>query len=413
MKKRRFAIVGASGRGYEMYAKSIADEFSRTAELVALCDPCQHHMDWINARMPAPVPTFKDFDRMLREVETDSVIVTTMDSTHHQYIVAALKAGKDVISEKPMTIDDKQTRAVLHVERETGRNVTVTFNCRFGPPYVAIRRILAEGAIGKVVTVDMHWALDLRHGANYFRRWHRMRANTGGLQVHKSTHHLDLVNWWIQDEPVAVTAQGGLDFYGSNGPFRSKRCLGCPHKDECRFYWDITSDENQFSREFHYGAESETGYLRDGCVFDEEIDIEDNYSLMVKYRHGARLAYSLQAFATWEGFQLAIQGKKGRLQFGEEQNTHDWSYRGDCSIIVTLNDGTRIVHTPPKVSGGHGGSDTTLGPKLFTPGPHDDPLGQMAGTIDAAHSVLIGVAATKSMQNNGRWIQIADLLKED
>ena len=56
--------------------------------------------------------------------------------------------------------------------------------------------------------------LDTKHGADYFRRWHRDKAHSGGLLVHKASHHFDLVNWWIQSAPTRVFASGGLRFYG-------------------------------------------------------------------------------------------------------------------------------------------------------------------------------------------------------
>ena len=409
MTKKRFAIVGASSRAAGMFATPIAASFSDSCELVALCDPSQVHMDCINAQLPRPVPTFQDFERMVREVEFDTLIVVTQDTFHHEYIIKGLQAGKDVICEKPMTIDAEKCRAILRAEKQTGRKVTITFNYRFAPPATLIRKVIADGVIGEVVTVDMHWPLDLIHGADYFRRWHRRRANTGGLQVHKSTHHFDLVNWIIQDEPVSVAAQGSLAFYGRNGPFRSKRCRGCPHRNKCRFYWDVTTDPECLK--FYVAAEKETGYLRDGCVFDNEIDIEDNYSLMVNYRRGARLAYSLQAWSPWEGYRLEIQGKKGRLEYLEVHGpSAGWVEPRERRIAVLLNDGSRTYIVPPKAVGGHGGGDDLLRRMILEKG-HPDPLGHQAGSLDAARSILVGVAATRSMQNNGAWVKIADLLK--
>ena len=405
--KKRFAIVGASHRAVGMYAIPITTQFQATSELVALCDLSQTRMDYINEKIPKAVPTYKDFDAMLAGVPIDTVIVTTKDSVHHEFIIKALHAGKDVISEKPMTIDNEKCRAILEAERETDRTVTVTFNYRFTPPATAIRRILAEGTIGRAVTVDMHWILDTNHGADYFRRWHRQKANSGGLQVHKSTHHFDIINWWLQDEPASVIAQGGLDFYGRSGPFRSKRCKGCPHRRKCQFYWDISA--NEFYSAFYVAAEEESGYVRDGCVFDEEIDIEDNYNLLVEYKGGTRLSYSLQAWSPWEGFRLDIQGTKGRLEYTEQHDTHNWQGIGDKEIVVMLNDGSRIVHTPSRGEGEHGGGDPLLLNMLFE-GGRDDPLGHMAEATQGANSILIGVAATKSMQSQGQRIKISDLL---
>ncbi len=408
MQKKQYAIVGASVRGLYMFAVPIATQFKKTAALAALCDISPAHMAVYNKNMPQPVPTYVDFDEMMRETKFDTLIVATQDSLHHEFIIKGLKAGKDVITEKPMTIDAEKCRAILQAEKKSGRKVTVTFNYRFTPPMTAVRRLVAAGTIGEVVTVDLHWPLNLSHGADYFRRWHRRRANTGGLQVHKSTHHFDIINWIIGDEPVSVVAQGGLAFYGKNGPFRHKQCRGCPHKEKCQFYWDVTG--NEFYRDFYVAAEKETGYLRDGCVFANDIDIEDNYSLLVNYKRGARLSYSLQAFSPWEGLRLEIQGKKGRLEYLEMHGEHDWTDSGDRQIAVSLNDGSRNVLTPPKGTGGHGGGDKRLQKMLFEQG-HPDPDGHMAAAIDGARSVLIGVAATQSMQSGGSWVRIADLLK--
>jgi predicted dehydrogenase len=409
MTRKRFAIVGASSRAVGMFAVPIATTFSDTCELAALCDPSHVHMDYTNAQLPRPAPTFLDFGAMLREVEFDTLIVVTQDTFHHEYIIKGLQAGKDVICEKPMTFDDAKCRAILRAEKRSGHKVTITFNYRYAPPATAIRKIIADGAIGEVVTVDMHWPLDMIHGADYFRRWHRRRANTGGLQVHKSTHHFDLVNWIIQDEPVSVAAQGSLAFYGKNGPFRSRRCRGCPHRGRCQFYWDVTADPEYVK--FYVAAEKETGYFRDGCVFDEEIDIEDNYSLLVNYRRGARLAYSLQAWTPWEGYRLEVQGKKGRLEYLEVHGpSHEWVEPRERKITVLLNDGSRTYMTPPKAVGGHGGGDELLRKMIFEKG-HADPLGHQAGSLDAARSILVGVAATRSMQSNGAWVKIGDLLK--
>ena len=392
-----------------MYAVPITTEFPRTAELAALCDISQVHMDVLNTKVPAPVPTFTDFDRMIAETAIDTVIVATMDSFHHEYVVRALQAGKEAVVEKPMATDDEKCRAILRAERETGRKVTVTFNCRFQPPSVAIRRLIADGVIGDVVTVDLHWPLSQSHGAGYFRRWHRMMENSGGLQVHKATHHFDLVNWWLNDEPVAVSAVGGLAFYGRRGPFRAKRCHGCPHANECKFYWDIM--DNAIAKEFYFEAEEETGYIRDACVFAEEINIQDHFSLLVRYKGGATLAYSLQAWASWEGLRLEIQGTKGRLEYLRRDREDDWEHPASGQIRVALNDGARITHIPPQGVGGHGGGDRTIKQMIFEEG-HADPLNQMAGTRSGALSVLIGVAATRSMQNHGAWVNIAELLPE-
>ena len=96
----------------------------------------------------------------------------------------------------------------------------MTFNYRYAPRNSALREVIADGTIGDVTSVHFEWALDTVHGADYFRRWHRDKDSSGGLLVHKSSHHFDLVNWWLQDTPAAVHAIGGLRFYGAENAAR-------------------------------------------------------------------------------------------------------------------------------------------------------------------------------------------------
>ena len=70
-----------------------------------------------------------------------------------------------------------------------------------------------NGTIGDVFSVHFEWLLNTKHGADYFRRWHRDKRNSGGLLVHKSTHHFDLVNFWLGTQPKTVFAMGDLRFY--------------------------------------------------------------------------------------------------------------------------------------------------------------------------------------------------------
>jgi predicted dehydrogenase len=109
-----------------------------------------------------------------------------------------------------MVIDENQCRAVLDAEKRSGRSLGVTFNYRFAPKHRRIKELLLAGEIGRVSSVDVSWYLDTSHGADYFRRWHRLRSQGGSLWVHKASHHFDLVNWWLDADPVEVSAFGSL-----------------------------------------------------------------------------------------------------------------------------------------------------------------------------------------------------------
>jgi hypothetical protein len=119
-----------------------------------------------------------------------------------------MNAGCDVITEKPMTTDAPQCLQILETCRRTGRRCRVAFNYRYSPPRAQVKDLLMRGEIGDVLSVDFHWLLNTHHGADYFRRWHSQKKISGGLFVHKSTHHFDLVNWWLGAVPVSVAATG-------------------------------------------------------------------------------------------------------------------------------------------------------------------------------------------------------------
>ena len=402
---KRYCQVGLGWRGTFSYAVPIVREYADVATLCAVCDINPKRAAYVNEYLHTDIPVYTDFDKMLADHRPDTVIVTTKDCAHEKYIVKALEAGCDVISEKPMTTDDVMCANIIEAERRTGHKVTVTFNCRFMPFYVKLKEVVSSGAVGDVLSVHYEWLLDTSHGADYFRRWHSIRANSGSLLIHKATHHFDLVNWIIDDEPVKVNAFGTRRFYGDNRRPHGERCLTCPYKMSCEFYFDIDKEENGMLVPLYKNVEDVDGYIRDRCLFSDVIDIEDSVSLNVKYRKGAVMSYSLTAHSPYECMKIVINGTKGRLEgdtaFGKE-TLKLYDREGQC-----LNYDRSNVRQLP---GGHGGSDPALRDNLFR-GCSDDPLHQMADTRAGAMSIGIGIAANKSMKED-RAVYLSEFLGE-
>ncbi|NUN92626.1 MAG: Gfo/Idh/MocA family oxidoreductase [Verrucomicrobiae bacterium] len=414
-KATRYVLVGCGGRGISMFAQPILKNFAGRAALVGICDINEGRMAYLNRKLDANAPAYKDFGKMLKETRPDAVIIATKDSLHDEFIIQALEAGCDAITEKPMTTDDAKCRAVLAAEKRTGKKITVTFNYRFVPYVTKVRELLAKKAIGKILSVDFNYQLDRRHGADYFRRWHRRKENSGGLLVHKSTHHFDLVNWFLAQEPVEVFAIGSLQFYGPTRKERGTTCRTCKHTKTCEFFYDITApmpeDVLVNGNELYAKVEHYDGYHRDGCVFDPEIDIEDTMNLTVRYAKGVQMSYSLNAHCIYEGWRMAINGTEGRLECSEwhsgpyvVEDRHPQNiliYRPDRSVETI---GVLVDH-----SSGHGGGDARLHKMLFDQ-PQPDPLGHMASSRAGAMSILTGIAANRSIAS-GKAVRIADLLK--
>ncbi|GLV54019.1 4,5-dihydroxyphthalate dehydrogenase [Dictyobacter sp. S3.2.2.5] len=404
---KKYAIVGASSRGTSMFALPIAEKYADVARLVGVYDPNYKRAQLLQQKYGGGFSVYASFEEMVCDARPDIVIVTTIDRYHHEYIIQALEMGCDVITEKPMTIDEEKCNAILEAERRTGRNVTVTFNMRFEPLVMRMKELLKQRIIGQIFSVHFEWFLDTSHGADYFRRWHRRKENSGGLQVHKSTHHFDVINWLLEEEPVEVCAFGTLRFYGPTREQRGERCLTCQYKNTCEFYFDIARGD---MREMYLESEDVDGYYRDACVFSDEIDIEDSVSLNARYSGGAVMSYSLTAYSPYEGFKVSINGSEGRL---EAENLHGaiGPFAGEHIYKLRMYNRKQeeITVKVPVLQGMHGGSDEQLQRMLFR-GDVPDALHQQASSWDGAMSNAIGFAANRSMKE-GRSIAIKDMIQ--
>jgi predicted dehydrogenase len=414
--RTRYAVVGTGSRA-TMYIDAICGTHARHGDLVALCDTSSVRVSYHNQRLAsrfgrAGVPGYDagQFAAMLAEQRPDVVIVTTVDAYHHQYIAAAMEHGCDVITEKPMTTDDDKVAAILAAIERTGRRLTVTFNYRYSPAYTRVRQLVAAGAIGTPRLVDFSWLLDTSHGADYFRRWHREKDMSGGLLVHKATHHFDLVNWWIGDWPQTVFAMGSLSFYGREAAagrgesYSYSRYAGRPDDDP----FAIDLDRSPMLRGLYADAEEQTGYLRDRNVFGDDISIEDTMVVSARYRGGALLSYSLVAYSPWEGLRVAITGDKGRIELQERHGAH---------VIEETPTGEAVADGPARSirlfpmfrspvdveipAGGPHGGDALMLEQIFDPAAAPDPDGRAASHLDGAASVLLGTAANRAIAAGG------------
>ena len=414
MAKKKYVIVGTGARA-RMFYEAIARNFSAQNELVALCDTNQTRMDYTNKVLIeefglSQLPTYKveDFGRMLDETAADVVIVTSIDRTHHTYIIAALEAGRDVITEKPMTTDVVKCQQIIDTVKRTGRSVRVTFNYRYAPHNAAVHEIIASGGIGDVYSVHFEWLLDTKHGADYFRRWHRDKRNSGGLMVHKSTHHFDLVNFWLQSQPQTVFGMGDLRFYGrANAEERGlftpyNRTTGVAAAKTDPFAIDLT--ESPVQKALYWDAEHEDGYQRDQNVFGDGISIEDTMQVMVRYKNRAVMTYSLNTYAPWEGFNVAFNGSKGRIELMVRETSY--INAGGSSHEEGAAKGIQLYHFPlhgePRIvpvvmeEGGHGGGDNRMLADIF--GSSNSGGAFAADFRDGAMSILTGLAANRSFQ---------------
>ncbi len=433
IERRRYAIVGSGHRTTKLWAPAFKrSPVKDLGELVGICDANAERVQAARRWLDFSMPAYTDFHQMLGESGCQTVIVSTPDVTHDRFITEALEHGCDVITEKPLTTDERRLARIVEAERRTGHKVEVAFNYRYAPFASEVRRLLAEGIVGELTAVEFQWYLDTVHGADYFRRWHRRLENSGGLLVHKATHHFDLVNWWTGAEPVDVFARGSRRVYGAQTGRGEHgiRCSDCGLADTCPFYWRL-DDDRRLAALFR-GPEHVDGYFRDGCVFDPEVNIMDTMSVSVRYQTGMLLTYTLEAYAPFEGYRIQFSGTRGRLECvfpeyvvpdqefsfalrkqarlagaPEELDTPALGHRQVDTIRLYPTFGGVKEYVVPRETVEHYGGDARMLASLFDD-RLPDPLGHRAGTRAGALSILIGAAANRSIAE-GRAVGIAEL----
>lgn len=402
---KRYVIAGASFRCYTMFVENAVDNYPDYAKIVGVYDPNKTRCQVYKKKVGDDLTIYDDFETMLDAEKPDAVIVTTIDSMHHEYIIRALNKGYDVISEKPITNTYEKCLAIREAEKKSGKKVTVSFNCRTSPEYVELKKLISSGVIGQVHQISYEYFLNRWHGGDYFKRWHRMMDNSGGMLVHKSTHHFDAMNWILDDEPVKVSALGTTSFYGHEDKCFAEYCRVCPKQKECPSFYSQT---NELDEELYFKAQEEDGYLRDKCCYKADCDIYDNMSVSVQYKKGTILSYSLNLFSLrGEGQKITMTGEKGTIVY--EMVGPAETPRTNYTIKIYHDYGKPEIHEFPILKGRHSGSDKILCGKLFGAVVDEDPLGQMADSFAGIMSALIGISANESIKT-GKTIDIAERL---
>ncbi|GAA4206336.1 Gfo/Idh/MocA family protein [Actinocatenispora rupis] len=412
--RTRYALCGLSARGIAVFAGPLAGRpgddtsggYTADGELVAVLDADPDRVRRYADAVGADVPWYAadSFGRMVDETRPDVVLVATPDHTHVEYALAALARGLDVVVEKPMVTTAADAARVVEAARRGPGTVRVTHNLRYAPRHVALRRLVADGAIGRVTSVELVWNVGAAHGNSYFRRWNRTRAASGGLSVHKGCHHFDLVSWLVDDVPEQVFAYGARNFYGAGSPHDPGAGLDAAARAEADPYRcyapDGASDPSLAYR---------VQYPEPLSAYDPEIDVEDTYSAVVRYRGGASLAYSIQFSAPWEGYRLGVNGTHGRIETDLYYGAAPLPPAGNTPITYYPLFGPARTVPVDGEDAAHLGADGPLVADLFRPADDADPLRQRASSLDGAYAVAVGEAVWRSVADN-RPVDLAELL---
>ncbi|NPV08309.1 MAG: Gfo/Idh/MocA family oxidoreductase [Anaerolineae bacterium] len=147
---------------------------------------------------------YDDLDRLLADDCIDVVYVATEVDRHADQAIAAARAGKHVLVEKPMALDVDQCRRMIQAAQENGVHLEVAYYARFLPKSIAMREIIAQGRLGRVVRAVIRVVGYYDPDPTDPKRWRVTGRGGGNMLADVGSHRLDLLAYLMAGRPVAV-----------------------------------------------------------------------------------------------------------------------------------------------------------------------------------------------------------------
>jgi predicted dehydrogenase len=408
MARIRFGIVGMGNRGIRTFGRHFRDDYADRADLVAVADKNPTRLRVAAERLGVDT-TYESASALIADARVDVVVITSPDYTHADIALEAMAGGKHVICEKPIatTIDD--CNRLLEAGKRFDKVFMIGFVLRYAAVFRTIHNAIVDGRIGRPLLAD---AIDNRPGAVYFRTWMRLRRYTGGLLNHKSGHTFDILNWMLDQRPLAVSAMGGMAVYTPKA-WAGEFCSTCRVQEICPEYYDV--NEGRLAGLFS-AADRQPDTRTDLCVFNSEKDTVDHATVAIEYDGGARASYALCLFAPYSQRQLGVLGTGGKVE-GREGEDHvrlsersSYGPRQEVSVSSPRHPerlAVTAVADTGGVGGGHGGGDVGLLNDCFAVLAGDrDPVADLTAGY---WSAVLGIAAEESVARGGVRLSLAEL----
>ena len=343
------------------------------------------------------VPIFSDAIEALDAVDCDAVLVIVPDFLHKTFTVEALKRGKYVYVEKPMSISLADCLEIVRADRAAGGKTMVGFNMRYAPLYRKLHQLVRQGLVGRVLTIqgdEFYY-----NGRTFFRRWNRLRRMSGGLWVTKASHDFDMQFWLAGALPTTVSATDSLSHYTPK-PEATALCRDCPIEGDCPdSHLKFRVDNYDFPplRRVIEEAREDSGAPADLCLYNAEKDTFDNGMAQVTFENEVKAAFTLSVVAPFTDRRIRVSGTEGTLDGSFDSPELLYWKRHDGEA---LDRAQRIPITEDAFAtqGLHGGADNVLLNEFLAfirgANPH------VTGPAEATVAIAIGAAATLASDTN-------------
>lgn len=397
------ALVGAGNRGGSTYG-GYALRHPAEARVVALADPDPAKRERLaRAHGLPPERAFADWSALLAEDRlADAVVIATPDALHPACVQAALAKGYEVLLEKPIAPTLEGVREVLVAAKDAQGTVTVAHVLRYTSFFQTLKRLLVDGRIGHLVTVQLTENVGYWHFAHSFVRGNWRREDLSSPMIlAKSCHDLDILRWLVDLPCVRVASSGSLSHFRAENapPGSTERCTeGCAVERTCpysakRIYLERFGARPGWPNEVLTDAPDadsvllalETGpYGR--CVYRCDNDVVDNQSVVLTFEGGVSASLTVSAFTERNTRTLHVMGSHGEIHGDLES--------GELVIDDFSSGGREVVRT---VAGsGHVDGDDALVRDFLARMRGDDTGAGLTDLSVSVESHLMAFAAERS-----------------
>ena len=225
MKQVTAILAGAGQRGMRAYA-SYALEFPNELKFVGVAEPDnmrreefrgKHHISAENC--------YSSWQEMLEQPKmADCILICTMDNMHYEPVKKAVEKGYHILCEKPMSSSKMELEEMAAMADESGKIFSICHVLRYSPFFREIKRLLHEGTIGRLVTVQHIESVGFWHMAHSFVRGNWRNSDESSCMIlQKCCHDMDILLWLVEGHCKRVSSFGGLTLFREENAPRKHR----------------------------------------------------------------------------------------------------------------------------------------------------------------------------------------------
>lgn len=412
----KIAIIGYGSRGGIVYGPEFCGR--NGIEIAAVCDKRQHRLDTAQREYGVKPENcyLSDKEFFAKGKLADLLVVATMDKDHYGHAVAGLKAGYDLLLEKPIADTLERCEEIKNLAKTLNRQVFICHVLRYAPFFTYIKKELETGKYGKISTINLTENVSFWHQSHSYVRWHWNKAEESTpMLLAKCCHDLDIISWFMGDNKcTAVNSFGSLDYFTEkNAPEGcADHCCDCKYSDTCiydnlklyrnqlkgwinethEFFGDINSKEDLKK----FFEDKSNPFSR--CVYKCDNDVVDHQVVNMLYEDGATAHLTMTAFADECYREIHVHCQNGDIYGNMKDDVLQCNVFGGEHKTVDVGKLTDGIY-------GHGGGDSRLVSDVIAYYNGGDSKG--ATTIDKSFiSHSIGYAAEESRLNGGKLVKV-------